>query len=551
MASTVRKMLVTYALPYANGPLHLGHMTGLIQADIWARFQKMQGHDCLFVCGADSHGTPIMIQAEKSGVTPEALTETIRTGHKEDLAGFQIGVDNYHTTHSPENKALCESIFLAHQKAGNILQKSIHQAYDPEKNMFLPDRLIRGICPRCSAEDQYGDGCEVCGAIYSPLDLKNPRSTLSGATPTQKESVHYFFKLTAFAEFLKKWTHEKGHLQAEVTHKLDEWFEAGLKEWDISRDAPYFGFLIPRETQKYFYCWLDAPIGYMASCKNFCDQHPEYSFDFYWKKDSTAELYHFIGKDIIYFHALFWPAVLAGAGYRTPTTIFTHGFLTINGQKMSKSRGTFILAKTFREHIRPEYLRYYLATRLASRIEDIDINFGDFEQRIHSDLVGKFVNIASRSAKFIHANFGGKLADSLSEPELFKSLATAGQPVSQKMDALEFSDAIRDIMALADQVNQYIDSQKPWVVIRDPERQQEAHGICSMGIQLFRQLMVYLKPILPDIAKNAEIFLNCEPLCWADSQKPLPGGHSISEFKPLAERIPKEQISMLKVKDGE
>jgi len=540
-----RQLLVTYALPYANGPLHLGHLTGLIQTDIWVRFQKMQGNTCTFVCGCDSHGTPIMIQAEKSKITPEALTEQIRSSHIEDIKGFLIDLDNYHTTHSSENQTLSEEIFTRHQQQGNIIQQTILQAYDPEKNMFLPDRLIRGDCPRCNAADQYGDNCEVCGATYTPTDLKNPRSTLSGATPIEKESLHYFFRLTHFEKFLKTWT-RAGHLQNEVTHKLDEWFSAGLKEWDISRDSPYFGFLIPGEKEKYFYCWLDAPIGYMASFKNLCARRPDLSFDAFWNKNSTAELYHFIGKDIIYFHALFWPAVLEGAGYRTPTAIFTHGFLTVDGQKMSKSRGTFILASQFLKHLSPETLRYFLATRLGSRIEDLDIAFDDFIQRINSDVVGKFVNIASRSARFIHSHFGDCLSDTVADPRLFSAGAEAGERIAGHYESLEYAAAMREIMALADQANQYIDAQKPWLLIRDPGKQSEAHAVCSMGIQLFRQLVIYLKPVLPDIARHAEAFLQCGALMWADKNTPLPSGHRLTEFKPLAQRVDPKQVDALK-----
>lgn len=540
-----RQILVTYALPYANGPLHLGHLTGLIQTDIWVRFQRMQGAQCIFVCGCDSHGTPIMIQAEKSGMSPETLTETIRASHIEDLRHFGVNVDNYHTTHSPENQQLSELVFNRHEAQGNIIRATIQQAYDPEKNMFLPDRLIRGECPRCHAPDQYGDNCEVCGATYSPTDLIQPRSTLSGATPVEKASLHYFFRLTHYETFLRNWT-RAGHLQEEVTHKLDEWFSAGLKDWDISRDAPYFGFLIPEEKEKYFYCWLDAPIGYMASLKNLCARRPDIDFDFYWQKDSPTELYHFIGKDIIYFHALFWPAVLEGAGFRTPTAIFTHGFLTVDGQKMSKSRGTFILASQFREHLPPEYLRYFLASRLTRRIEDLDIAFDDFIQRINSDIVGKFVNIASRSARFIHANFNDRLSDTLADPALFEAGSAAGDRIAALYESLDYSQAIREIMTLADHANQYIDTQKPWVLMRDPEKQAEAHAICSMGIQLFRQLVIYLKPVLPEIAEKAEAFLKTGPLQWTDKNRPLPPQHILSPFEPLAQRVDPKQVDALK-----
>lgn len=543
-----RELLVTYALPYANGPLHLGHLTGLIQTDIWVRFQKMRGNTCTFVCGCDSHGTPIMIQAEKSGLTPEAMTEEIRAGHLADIRNFLVDVDNYHTTHSPENQALSEEIFARHEQHGNIIRQTIEQAYDPEKNMFLPDRLIRGECPRCGAADQYGDNCEACGATYTPTDLKNPRSTLSGAVPIKKESLHYFFRLTHFEDFLRTWT-RAGHLQTEVTHKLDEWFSAGLKEWDISRDAPYFGFLIPGETDKYFYCWLDAPIGYMASFKNLCARRPGLDFGAYWHKNSKKELYHFIGKDIIYFHALFWPAVLEGAGYRTPDAIYTHGFLTVNGQKMSKSRGTFILARDFSTHLNPEYLRYFLAGRLSSRIEDLDIAFDDFVQRINSDIVGKFVNIASRAARILHTHFNGQLSAMPADTGLFAEAAEAGERIAAQYEALEYHQAIRDIMALADRVNQYIDSQKPWALVREPATKDAAHAVCSLGIQLFRQLVIYLKPVLPGIAEKSETFLNCPPLMWTDKDKPLPAGHATAAFIPLAERVTVAQTAALQGKN--
>ncbi len=545
MTGQPRKLLVTYALPYANGPLHLGHMTGLIQTDIWVRFQKMQALNCVFVCGCDSHGTPIMIQAEKSAVDPATLTENIRALHQADLNEFSIDVDNYYTTHSPENRELSEQIFRLHDAKGNIIKKTIQQAYDPEKNMFLPDRLIRGECPRCGTHDQYGDNCEACGATYSPTELKNPRSTLSGATPIEKSSEHYFFRLTHYEKFLREWT-RAGHLQEEVTHKLDEWFAAGLKDWDISRDAPYFGFTIPGETNKYFYCWLDAPVGYIASFSHFCARHPEFELADYWDKNSSAELYHFIGKDIIYFHALFWPAILEGADFRTPTAIFTHGFLTINGQKMSKSRGTFILAKTFAEYFPSDFLRYYLATRLSQHVEDLDLQFDDFMQRVNSDLVGKFVNIASRCARILQKNFNNQLAATLSAPDLFHLFATTGTDIAKKMDALKIAEAMRDIMALADRANQYIDTEKPWALMKtnDQEQIHFAQTVCTTGINLFRQLMIYLKPVLPKMAAQAENFLQCGALLWSDSHKPLLN-HQISDYPMLAKRIEKNEIEAL------
>jgi len=544
MPQTNRKLLVTYALPYANGSLHLGHLVGLIQADIWVRFQKMRGAHCIYICGCDAHGTPIMIQADKMNVSPEQLVETIRHEHQKDISDFLVGLDNYHTTHSPENQECSETVWQRQLEQGHITKHTIKQAFDPEKQMFLPDRFIKGECPRCGAKDQYGDNCEVCGATYAPTELKNPYSTLSGAKPIEKESEHYFFKLTHYEKFLQDWT-RAGHLQEQVSHKLDEWFKAGLKEWDVSRDAPYFGFKIPGEENKFFYCWVDAPIGYMASFKNLCERTPTLNFAEYWDKNSSTELHHFIGKDIIYFHALFWPALLHGANFRTPTKIFTHGFLTIDGQKMSKSRGTFIKARTYLDHFKPEYLRYYLATKLSDRVEDLDIQFDDFTQRINSDLVGKFINIASRCASFINKHFNGMLSLKLAEPELFNTFAATGNMIAEKFDKLEFSQAMREIMLLADRANQYIDEKKPWSLIKDVSQAENVHAICTMGIQLFRQLMIYLKPVMPETAENVETFLNCPPLMWNDKDTPLLD-HQINVFQPLAQRIEKKQIEALK-----
>lgn len=539
-----RNILVTYALPYANGSLHLGHMVGLIQTDIWVRFQKMRGNKCTYVCGSDSHGTPIMIQADKLNISPETMIENVRKEHITDINAFLVDLDNFHTTHSPENKELAETFFKRHLAKGNIIKRTIKQAYDPIKNMFLPDRYVKGECPRCSAKDQYGDSCEVCGATYAPTELKNPFSTLSGATPIEKESEHYFFKLQNYEKELRDWT-RAGHLQDQVANKLDEWFKDGLKEWDISRDAPYFGFKIPGEENKYFYVWLDAPMGYMASFKNLCERRDDLNFADYWEKN-TNELYHFIGKDIIYFHALFWPALLHGADFRTPTAIYSHGFLTINGQKMSKSRGTFVNARTYLNHLNPEYLRYYLAAKLSERIEDLDVNFDDFMSRVNSDLVGKYVNIASRCASFLQKYFNSTLSNSLSEESLYQEFATAGNEIAEKYDKLEFSQAIRQIMALTDRANQYIDEKKPWSAIKDTARQQEVHDVCSMGIQLFRLLTIYLKPVLPETAKKVELFLAIQPLTWADKDKPLLN-HVVNEFQPLAQRLEKKQIEDLKM----
>lgn len=540
-----RKILVTNALPYANGALHLGHMVGYVQADIWVRLQKMLGHDCIYICGSDSHGTPIMIQAEKIGMSPEAMIEEVRRDHEKDFIDFDIDFDNYYTTHSPENKKLVETIYQRHVEKGNIIKRTIKQLFDPVKNMFLPDRYIKGECPNCGAKDQYGDNCEVCGTTYQPTDLKNPYSTLSGAKPVEKESEHYFFKLQNYEDFLKDWT-RKGHLQDEVSNKLGEWFKDGLREWDISRDAPYFGFPIPDAKDKYFYVWLDAPVGYMASFANLCERRTDLNFSDYWNSDSHVELYHFIGKDIIYFHALFWPAILHGAQFRTPSAIFANGFLTIDGQKMSKSRGTFIKARTYLEHLKPEYLRYYFAAKLSDRIEDLDINFDDFTQRVNSDLVGKFINIASRCASFINKNFDGKLSAQCAEKQLYEDFAKAGDSIAENWQKMEYSHAIRQIMALADRANQYIDEKKPWSLMKDPARKQEVQDVCTMGLNLFRVLMIYLKPVLPETAKQVESFLNIQPLQWRDKDHPLLN-HTILEFQALINRIDPKQIEAMKM----
>lgn len=539
-----RKILATTALTYANGPLHLGHLIDNIQADVWTRFQKMRGHQCTLISGSDSHGTPIMISAEKMGIPPEELVSKMQKSHEADFKDFLIGFDNYYTTHSKENQEIVETVFNRHDKQGNITKRVISQLFDPEKKMFLPDRFIKGECPRCGAKDQYGDSCEVCGATYVPTDLKNPYSTLSGATPIEKESEHYFFKLQEFEKMLHEWT-RAGHLQEQVIKKLDEWFKDGLKEWDISRDAPYFGFKIPGEENKYFYVWLDAPIGYITIFKNLCDKRKDLNFDEYWNKDSETELYHFIGKDIIYFHALFWPAVLSGAQFRTPTAIRAHGFLTVDGQKMSKSRGTFIKARTYLDHLHPEYLRYYVSAKLSERIEDLDLNFDDFSLRVNSDLVGKFVNIASRCASFLNKNFAGKLSATLSEQALYDEFAKTGDTIAEHWENLEYSQAIRQIMALADKANQYIDEKKPWAAMKDPARTQDVQDICTMGVNLFRLLMIYLKPVLPETAEKVEKFLNISPLQWVDKDKPLIN-HTINDFQPLAQRLDKKQVDALK-----
>ena len=538
-----REILVTSALPYANGPIHIGHLVEYIQTDIWARFQKMRGHRCFYVCADDAHGTPIMLRARQDGIEPEELIARVAEEHKADFADFRIGFDNYHSTHSPENRHYAGLIYERNRDQGHIANRTIVQAYDPVEGMFLPDRFIKGECPKCGAPDQYGDNCEVCGAGYSPAELKNPYSAVSGAKPEERESEHYFFRLADFEAMLKDWT-RSGSLQEEVANKLDEWFEAGLREWDISRDAPYFGFEIPDHPGKFFYVWLDAPIGYMASFQNLCDRTAGLEFDAFWGPDSHAEVYHFIGKDIIYFHALFWPAMLRGAGFRTPTAIFAHGFLTVDGQKMSKSRGTFIKARTYLDHLNPEYLRYYYAAKLGPGIEDIDLNLEDFALRVNSDLVGKVVNIASRCAGFITKRSSGRLSAHLSEPELFAEFVRAGAGLADAYERRELSRAAREIMALADRANRYIDDKAPWVVAKAEGRERELQDICSVGLNLFRVLIGYLRPILPGTAEAAEAFLRIPLLTWDALSEPLVD-HEIAKFKPLMTRVEPKQIQAM------
>lgn len=530
---TTRKILITSALPYANGPIHLGHLLEYIQTDIWSRFQKARGHQCYYVCADDAHGTPIMLKAQQLGLTPEQMIAQTAVEHQADFAEFLIGFDNYHSTHSPENQAFASEIYTKLDAGGYIKRRSISQLFDPEKQMFLPDRFVKGDCPKCGALDQNGDSCDVCGATYSPTELKNPKSVVSGATPVLKDSEHYFFDLPAFEQMLQDWT-RGGALQSEMANKLQEWFKDGLQQWDISRDAPYFGFEIPGAPGKFFYVWLDAPIGYLASFKNYCDK-TGIDFNQFWQLDSDAEVYHFIGKDIIYFHSLFWPAMLHGAGYRKPTSVFAHGFVTVNGAKMSKSRGTFIKARTYLEHLNPEYLRYYFASKLTSGIVDLDLNLEDFAQKVNADLVGKVVNIASRCASFISKKFNGTLSSNLAEPELFAEFIAQGDSIAASFEEREYARAIRDIMALADKANQYIDAKAPWVSAKDDSKQQETHEVCSMGINLFRVLMHYLKPVLPNMAREVEAFLNSE-LRWDNYQQPLLN-HAVNPFKALMQRV--------------
>ena len=534
-----RRILVTSALPYANGPLHLGHMVEQIQTDIWVRFQKLRGHECHYVCASDAHGTPIMLKAEQEGISPEALIERVQASHRADAGGFLVGFDNFHTTHSPENRHYTELFYERLLAAGYIARRPIQQAYDPVKNLFLPDRYIKGGCPRCSAPEQYGDSCEVCGATYGPTDLKNPVSVLSGATPVTRESEHFFFRLGAFEEMLREWT-TSASVQPEIANKLAEWFEQGLQDWDISRDAPYFGFEIPREPGKYFYVWLEAPIGYMASARDYCNR-TGLSFDDFWATGSTAELHHFIGKDIAYFHTLFWPAMLHGAGFRRPTAVHCHGFLTVNGQKMSKSRGTFITAHTYLEHLDPEYFRYYIAGKLGPAVEDIDLNLEDFVQRVNSDLVGKVVNIASRCAGFISKRFDGTLGGA--DAVLIAELTAPSQTIAAHYEQREYAKAMRVVMSLADRANQYIDQEKPWQLAKDPAQESRVQAVCSTGIELFRVLMTYLKPVLPAMAARAEAFLQTT-LTWSALASPL-GSHTVAAFTPLMNRVDMDKVNAM------
>ncbi len=542
MSSTSRNILVTCALPYANGSIHLGHMLEHIQADIWVRFQRMRGHNIHFICADDAHGTPIMLKAQQLGITPEEMIAAVSQEHQTDFAGFKISFDNYHSTHSDENRQFAESIYTKLKENGFIKSKTISQLFDPEKTMFLPDRFVKGTCPKCKAPDQYGDNCEVCGATYSPTELINPKSAVSGATPVMKDTEHFFFDLPQFADMLKAWT-TSGALQDEIANKLNEWFTSGLQQWDITRDAPYFGFEIPGAPGKYFYVWLDAPIGYMGSFKNLCNKRGDIDFDAFWGETSDAELYHFIGKDIVYFHSLFWPAMLHGSGYRKPTNVFVHGYVTVNGAKMSKSRGTFIKASTYLQHLDPECLRYYYAAKLNNRIDDLDLNLEDFVARVNSDVVNKLVNLASRTASFICKRFDGKLADTLSEPALYKTFTDASERIADAYEKREYSRAIRDIMALADEANRYVDEKAPWVIAKQEGQETELSAVCSTTINLFRVLMTYLKPVMPELAARAEAFLNVT-LNWTDIEQPLLA-HTVSPFKALFTRVDPVKVAAM------
>ncbi len=541
MQAKQRRILVTSALPYANGSIHLGHLLEHIQTDIWVRFQKLRGHECYSVCADDAHGTPVMLKAQELGITPEQMVEQTRAEHHQDLQDFLVDYDNYYVTHSPENKAFCELIYNRLNESGYISKKTINQLYDPEKEMFLPDRFVKGSCPECGAEDQNGDSCDVCGATYSPTEVKNPRSVVSGAEPILKESEHYFFDLPKFEGMLKDWI-RSGAIQNEMANKLEEWFEQGLQQWDISRDAPYFGFEIPDAPGKFFYVWVDAPVGYMASFRNFAEANGINDSEF-WEEGNDTELYHFIGKDITYFHCLFWPAMLQGAGFRKPSGVNIHGFVTVNGAKMSKSKGTFIKGRTYLEHLQPEYLRYYFASKLNDAVSDIDLNFEDFVQKVNADLVGKVVNIASRCAGFITKRFDGKLSDDIEQAELLKEFQDAQASIADSIEKRHYHKAIRDIMALADKANQYIDAQAPWVTIKDETKQQFTHDVCSMGIHLFRILMVYLTPVLPALSQQAQAFLN-DSFTW-DSINEVKTGHSINKFKALMQRVDAKHVEAM------
>ena len=546
MPGPKRKILVTSALPYANGPIHIGHLVEYIQTDIWVRFQKMCGHDCIYICADDAHGTPIMLKAQQEGITPEQLISQVGSEHEKDFSDFHIQFDNYHSTHSEENRAHATKIYERLRDNGHITTKMVVDLYDPQDKVFLPDRFVKGECPKCYAKDQYGDNCEVCGNTYTPADLINPYSSVSGATPIKKENLHYFFTLNDFKDMLHEWI-ESTSLQPEITNKLQEWFNAGLRDWDISRDAPYFGFEIPDAPGKYFYVWLDAPVGYMASLQQYCDRTGK-EFDAYWKVGSDHEVHHFIGKDIAYFHMLFWPAMLHGANYRTPTAVYCHGFLTVDGQKMSKSRGTFIKARTYLDYLNPEYLRYYFAAKLGPDVSDIDLSLNDFRQRVNSDVVGKLVNIASRCSGFIQKHFEGRLTSDFiaGSQQIFDEAVSTNEHIKQLYESRHYSQAMRAIMNHADATNQVIDAHKPWDLAKSEAKMEQVQQVCSFGLNMYRLLIGYLKPVMPELAEKSEAFLNTET-CWDDlaSGKPLPEGHRIKIFKPLITRIEQQRIEKM------
>ena len=542
MKENERNILVSSALPYANGSIHMGHLVEYIQTDIWVRFQKLKGHNCHYVCAADAHGTPIMIKAREEQLTPEELVKKIAKEQHQDLKDFDVNFDNFHSTHSDENEKLVEQIYNSLKKENHIYTKDIEQAFDEKENMFLPDRFIKGTCPKCSSEEQYGDACEECGATYSPNELINPISTISDAIPVWRKSEHFFFKLSVFENNLKKWI-KNAKLHKSITNKLSEWFEMGLKDWDISRDEPYFGFKIPGEKNKYFYVWLDAPIGYLASFLNLANRK-NLDFNAYLKPDSDHELYHFIGKDIVYFHTLFWPAVLEGAGFRKPTSVFAHGFLTINGKKMSKSRGTFVNARTYLDNLNPNFIRYYYAAKLGPSMEDIDLNTDDFIARVNSDLIGKLVNIASRCSGFINKQFDNKLSESIDNQDLHNEFIDSSDSIAQHYESREFSKAMRQIMLLADKANRYIEEKKPWLMIKDESQAHEVQRVCTQGLNLFRTLMIYLTPVIPGIADKSKELFNEKKWEWSDISSPILG-KKIQKYKPLLTRIDKEKVKKM------
>ena len=542
MTEKKKQILVTSALPYANGAIHLGHMLEYIQTDIWARFQRSQGHECYFAWADDAHGTPVMLSARAEGTTPEELIDRMNEEHKTDFRDFAISFDNYSSTHSEYNREQVEYIYTRLDEGGYIERRNVKQFYDEEEGMFLPDRFIRGTCPKCGTEDQYGDSCESCGSTYSPTDLLNPRSAVSGSKPVFRESEHYFVRLSAFEQPLKEWV-SSGALQSEVANKLQEWFIDGLRDWDISRDAPYFGFRIPGTEDKYFYVWVDAPIGYISSFRELCEREG-LDFDDWWGVDSKAEVYHFIGKDIVYFHTLFWPAMLMGAGLRTPTAVYAHGFLMVDGAKMSKSRGTFIKARTYLDHLNPDYLRYYFAAKLGPGTADIDLNLEDFVQRVNSDVVGKVVNIASRCAGFIQRRFDGRLSKNLPAPELYDSFIKARENIAADFEGRNYQSAIRRIMSLADAANRYIDDEKPWQQIKHEDKQEHVHGVCTQGINLFRVLITYLAPVLPFTAHKAAAFLGQDVDAWQALDQPLLNV-PVNTFQPLMTRIDPRKVQAM------
>jgi len=543
MSVTQRKIFVSSALPYANGSIHMGHLVEYIQSDIWVRFQKLYGNKCVYICAADAHGTPIMIKAREEQTTPEELVKHISKEQYKDLKDFNVEFDNFYTTHSSENTELVHRIYKALLKEKHIYKKTIKQAYDESEKIFLPDRFIRGNCPRCRAKDQYGDACENCGATYNPEELSQPVSVLSNTKPNWKKSEHHFFRLSSFEKQLKKWIKES-NLHQNITSKLDEWFTVGLRDWDISRDAPYFGINIPDTTDKYFYVWLDAPIGYLASFLNLCKKTSDLNFEDYWLNKNSNEIYHFIGKDIVYFHTLFWPAILEGSGFRKPNSVFAHGFLTINGKKMSKSRGTFIKARTYLDHLDPTYLRYYYAAKLGPSMEDIDLNFDDFILRVNSDLIGKLVNIASRCATFINKNFDSKLASKHDDPSLFQEFLNKSKTISKYFEHREFSKVIRETMKLSDMTNEYIDKNKPWAIIKEKDRGTKAQEICTQGLNLFRIIMIYLTPVLPELSKKSQILFKEQLWTWSSIENPLLSCN-ISNYKPLLLRIEKSEVNKI------